>query len=84
MPAAGNSSVRTFPVDAGAFHHNFVRLQLNHPLRQRAPVFLECAKLTLLNSYQTVAFFDQCAGRNLCLMHIESNNTFVKRDQFHN
>jgi hypothetical protein len=35
---------------------------LNHPLRQRAPVFLECTKLTLLNTYRTFTFCDQCAG----------------------
>jgi len=76
--------VRALPVNARAFHHHFIGAKRCRPLGQRTPIPFECTELPLFDKRRAVCLFDDRAGRNLRLMHIESDHTLVKRYQFHN
>ena len=74
--------VRALSVDARAFHHHLVGLEAGGPRGQLAPVALETAELALFDPDCSVRFLDECAGRDLSLMHIEADYAFVHRHQF--
>ncbi len=51
--------IRTLPVNAGAFHHDFVRVQRGHPVGKFAAVALEATELPLLDMCAAISFLDQ-------------------------
>jgi hypothetical protein len=75
--------IRTLPVDARAFHDDFVRIKRRRPDRQLPPVAFERAKLPLLDSCLATRFLDDRARRDLGLMNIQPNDPLVDRNQFH-
>ena len=58
--------IQTLPVDAGAFHHNFVGRKRCRPLGQCAPIRLERTKLPLLDTSCTIGLFNRRTSRDIC------------------
>lgn len=75
--------IGALPVNAGAFHDDGIGPQCGCPFSQGAPVPLEGAELPLLDARGAIGFFEDGTGCDLRLMHIDSDNAFVKRTQFH-
>jgi hypothetical protein len=75
--------IRTLPVDACAFHNDFLRLKRRRPGRQRPSIAGEGTKLPLFDACLAARFLDDRARRDLGLMNVESNDPLVDRNQFH-
>jgi hypothetical protein len=71
------------PVDARTFHDHFVRIKRRRPGRQQPPVLFEGAKLPLLDACLAIRFLKDRARRDLGLMNVESDDSFVDWNQFH-
>ena len=75
--------IRAPPVNAGAFHDDCIRIQCRSPFGQGPPIPLECAELPLFDVRGAIGLIDERTGRDLRLVHIESDNAFVKRSEFY-
>jgi len=62
---------------------HFVRIKRRRPGRQRSPVLFEGLQLMLLDACLAIRFLKDRARRDLRLMNVESDDSFVDRNQFH-
>jgi len=72
---------RTFPVNVGASHHHFIRVQRLGPFGQVPAVSFESAKLSLLHTRGANGLLNQCTGRNLRLMNVQTNHALIQCPQ---
>ena len=70
------------PVSASYYH--VIGMQRGHPIRQLSSISLEPAELALFDARAAIRFLDQSTGRDLRLMNVEPDDTFLQCNQFHN
>ena len=74
---------RALPVHARALHDDNLGPELQRPLRQGAAVTLECAEVALGDLHPAVVMFDNGAGGDLGLVHIQRDDALVHSGQIH-
>ena len=75
--------VRALPVNAGALHDHNIRANGVSPLGQGLAVSLEAAELSAFMSHAAVRQLNDGAARDLCLVHVQANDTFVDGNNVH-
>jgi hypothetical protein len=82
IPTASSQAKRALPVGTCAFHHNLVGVKSGHPACPFPAIMFERTKLPLLDARTAIGFLDQCTGRDLRVMNLETNRAFVQYYQF--
>jgi hypothetical protein len=75
--------IRALPVDPRAFHDHDVRGETADPLCQCPAIALETTKLPVLHRHTAIGLLDQGTGRDLVLVHIQTDDLPVNRGDVH-
>lgn len=75
--------IGTLPVNPRALHDHDVRGQPVDPRCQCPAIPLEATKLPLLHRHTAIGLLDQGAGRDLVLVHIQTDDPPVNRGDVH-